>query len=123
MVRTSERSNTTTVMEEGEGGRKKRGRPPAPPAGGASSAVAVALTQLGAGAKKKRTVSNAYDVNDRVLYAILRQDADVIVGYALATVVKIVIDTEGCLYTIHLDRDGTNQEGVEESELCKSVSV
>ena len=77
----------------------------------------------GGSSKKSRTVSPKYGVNDRVLYAILKQDADEIVAYALATVVKIVIDADGCLYTIHLDRDGTNQEGVPESELCKSVTV
>ena len=60
------------------------------------------------------------------MYAIYGETEDTkddIVAYALATIEKIVINSEGCLYTIKIDRDQSLRDGVEESEITQSVQV
>ena len=98
--------------------KKKRGRPPN--AGGAGAGAGAGTT------KKPRAISPAFGVNDRVLYAIYGDTDDTkddIVAYALAIIEKIVINSEGCLYTIKLDRDWSVRDDVEESELTQNVQV
>jgi len=48
-------------------------------------------------------------------------DKGVLVSYDLATVKSIHINTDGCLYTIILDTDGSERKDVEEETLFKSV--
>ena len=109
--------------------KRKRGRPPRAGAGAGAGAGADAGADAGAGAgaaKKSRAITPAFGVNDRILYAIYGETDDTkddIVAYALATIEKIVINSEGCLYTIRIDRDGSAREDVEESELTQNVQV
>ena len=106
-------------MADSEKKTRKRGRPPSVRAAGADGAGAD-------GAKKPRAISPAFGVNDRIMYAIYGETEDTkddIVAYALATIEKIVINSEGCLYTIKIDRDQSLRDGVEESEITQSVQV
>ena len=48
-------------------------------------------------------------------------DKGVLVSYDLATVKSIHINTDGRLYTIILDTDGSERKDVEEETLFKSV--
>jgi len=75
----------------------------------------------GAG-KKPRTVTPKYGVFDRVLMGIYNE-GDVVVAYALATVSKIEITADGCVYTITLDHDGSERKDVEEEILFKIVEA
>ena len=48
---------------------------------------------------------------------------DVIVAYELATVDSISTTSDGCLYTITIDRDGSEQKDVEEETLFKNIEA
>ena len=73
-------------------------------------------------AKKAKKISAAFSVRDRVLHAVLSA-ADEIVSYDCATIVKIVIDESGSLYTIRLDKDDAIVEDVSEELLFNSVEM
>jgi hypothetical protein len=73
-------------------------------------------------AKKAKKISAAFSVRDRVLHAVLSA-ADEIVSYDCATIVKIVIDESGSLYTIRLDKDDAIVEDVTEELLFTSVEM
>ena len=73
-------------------------------------------------AKKPKKISAAFSVRDRVLYAVLSA-AEEIVSYDCATIVKIVIDENGSLYSIKLDKDDETIENVSEDLLFNSVEM
>lgn len=93
----------------GSGGRGRGGKRVGRPAGG------------GAG-KKRKTISAKFDVFDRVLMGIYNED-DVVQAYALATVKAIHITGEGCSYTLTLDKDNEERDGVAEEWLFSSVDA
>jgi len=93
-------------------GAKKVGRPPG--SGGAGAG--------GGAAKKRKTISAKFAVFDRVLMGIYDKD-DVVQAYALATVKAIHITSEGCSYTLTLDKGKEERDGVEEEWLFKSVEA
>lgn len=100
----------------GAGGRgrgAKRAGPGRPAGGGAGAAAAV---------KKRKTISAKFAVFDRVLMGIYN-DEDVVQGYALATVKAIHITSEGCSYTLTLDKDNEDRDGVAEEWLFRSVEA
>lgn len=72
--------------------------------------------------KKLKKISAAFSVRDRVLYAVL-SSADEIVSYDCATIVKIVIDESGSLYSIRLDKDDSTLDDVTEELLFNSVEM
>ena len=94
--------------EEGAGG-KKRGRPSGAGAGAG-------------GAKKRKTISAKFAVFDRVLMGIYNED-DVVQAYALGTVKAIHITSDGCSYTLILDKNGEERDGIEEEWLFRSVEA
>ena len=50
-------------------------------------------------------------------------EEDVVQAYALATVKAIHITSEGCSYTLTLDKGGEERDGVEEEWLFRSVEA
>lgn len=97
--------------EGGSGGRGRGAKRPGPgrPAGGGA-------------AKKRKTISAKFAVFDRVLMGIYN-DGDVVEAYALATVKAIHITSEGCSYTLTLDKDNEDRDGVAEEWLFRSVEA
>ena len=96
----------SSMAAGGRGGKRQVGRPLA----------------SGSGSKKTRTITPKYGVFDRVLMGIYNEE-EIVVAYALATVIKIEITADGCVYTITLDRDGAERTDVEEETLFKSVEA
>ena len=100
--------------DRGAGGSGGRGRGakrvgPGRPAGGGA-------------AKKRKTISAKFAVFDRVLMGIYNDD-DVVEAYALATVKAIHITSEGCSYTLTLDKGREERDSVQEDWLFSSVEA
>ena len=103
---TPQMTGASSMAAGGRGGKRQVGRPLA----------------SGSGSKKTRTITPKYGVFDRVLMGIYNEE-EILVAYALATVIKIEITADGCVYTITLDRDGAERTDVEEETLFKSVEA